>query len=321
MDPAKITFAIAQGALLAALLGLALALRRARREAKAQARRAAEELDDRVQSLAGAMESSHRELLGEQARAEGLAQLLVHDLRNPLATILANVRLVQEALAGAPGRSEDVELLRTAAAEAVRLSAMIGDLLLVPRLEGGVLGRRLSATEVRVLLDEVARVTAMRAKAKGIRLEVAASAELVALLDPSLSRRMLENLVANSLRHTPRGGRIELSAEVNGDRLRLAVRNTGDPIPASARGLLFQKYSTLGSDEHRTGLGLYLCRLVAEAHGGGIALVERAGWSVSFEADLPLAPERGASGGRTPEEDDGSRNSQGGDHGKECASA
>jgi signal transduction histidine kinase len=301
MDSTTIAFALAAGALVAALVVLVRALRSARRDAAAQARCAAE-LHDRVQSLADALESSHRRLLGERERAECLVQLLVHDLRNPLATVLANVRLVQEALTGAPGRAEDVEFLRIAAAEAARLSSMIGDLLLLPRLEGGSLEGRLSAIEVRPLLEDVARAISMRSRAKGVRVEVAAPAELVALLDRSLARRLLENLVANALRHTPRSGRIELSAEVDGDRLRLAVRNTGDPIPASAHGLLFQKYATLGpGDEHRTGLGLYLCRLVAETHGGSIALVAREGWSVSFEADLPLASERAAAAGRSVE--------------------
>ena len=59
------------------------------------------------------------------------------------------------------------------------------------------------------------------------------------------------------------------------------------PIPPEARTKLFEKYATKGRREwHNAGLGLYLCKLVAEAHRGTIALVDRKGWSVSFEALL-----------------------------------
>jgi signal transduction histidine kinase len=158
---------------------------------------------------------------------------------------------------------------------------------------------------VRNLLLEVARATAIRAQAREIRVDVTAPEELVALLDASLARRMLENLLANALRHAAGGGRVELAAGAERDRLCLAVRNTGEPVPPAARSRLFQKYATLGKDHaQRSGLGLYLCRLVAEAHGGSIALVEREGWNVSFEAELPLAPPRGSgAGGDAPGEE------------------
>jgi two-component system heavy metal sensor histidine kinase CusS len=105
-----------------------------------------------------------------------------------------------------------------------------------------------------------------------------------------MARRLLENLVANAVRHVGAGDRVELAAEVEGGLLRLAVRNSGPPVPPEARARLFEKHSTHGRRAwHNAGLGLHLCRLVAEGHGGRIGLVERPGWNVSFEAAFPLS--------------------------------
>jgi len=112
-----------------------------------------------------------------------------------------------------------------------------------------------------------------------------AGTHLTAALDPDLTVRLLENLVTNALRHVGDGHRIELASEKTGDGVRLAVRNSGPPVPADARDKIFEKYVTKGRREwHNAGLGLYLCRLVAEAHGGRMELVDRPSWSVSFEA-------------------------------------
>ena len=104
---------------------------------------------------------------------------------------------------------------------------------------------------------------------------------------------MIENLVGNAFRHLDRGDRLELAAEPAGEALRLAVRNSGPPVPRELRDRLFEK-EVSGDARHwgHAGLGLYFCSLAAEAHGGRIALAERPGWNVSFEVELPAAAVR-----------------------------
>jgi signal transduction histidine kinase len=163
---------------------------------------------------------------------------------------------------------------------------MISDLLAVGRLEEGMRAQR-SDADVAALVAEVAGAHAAQAGRAGVALSVAVAAGLRASIDPGLARRLLENLAGNALRHLDTGDRLELAAELDGERLRLAVRNSGPEVPAALREKIFEKdVSGAGADWSHAGLGLYFCSLAAAAHGGGITLAERPGWNVSFEVEL-----------------------------------
>jgi len=244
---------------------------------------------------ARALEAAHGEvaaqrdqLISAQNEAEALAQVLVHDLKNPLATLLQYVGLAEAELRGVRGGEAAVDYLGHAGDEGRRLSKLIGDLLLVYRLEQGVMAPVRESVLLELLLDAVVQRFRARAAERGVRLELQCDDGLVGSLDLDLVQRLLENLVANALRHVGRGDTVCVEARAEDGQLRLAVRNTGPPVPLEVRDGLFRRFVTGGMREwHNAGLGLYLCRLVAEAHGGGIALTERPGWNVSFEIVIP----------------------------------
>jgi signal transduction histidine kinase len=224
-------------------------------------------------------------LLDARNVSEELSAAIVHDLKNPLATLLQYAALAEAQLQEAGAAPQVLADLRLVGDEGRRLAKLIGDLLLVHRLERGGLALRREQTPIPLLLERVAESYRPRARDRGVTILVAGAAGLTAALDPDLTLRLLENLVSNALRYVGEGDRIELAAEKTGDGIRLAVRNSGVPVPPEARGKLFEKYVSKGRREwHNAGLGLYLCRLVAEAHGGACQLVDRPGWGVSFEA-------------------------------------
>jgi signal transduction histidine kinase len=256
---------------------------------------------DLAEEHARALEAAHAEvaaqrdrLVAAQNEAEMLTQVIVHDLKSPLATLLQYVSLAESALREMPGAVAVAEDLERASGEGRRLAKLIGDLLLVYRLERGAMAPSREPVPVRALLESVSRRFTQRAAERGVSLELGAE-DLVAALDLELVERLLENLISNALRHVGRGDRVRLEAEREDGQVRLSVRNNGPPVPEPLRGRLFDRYVTAGiRDWHNAGLGLYLCRLVAEAHTGSIALVERPGWNVSFEVKVPLAAEPGA---------------------------
>jgi signal transduction histidine kinase len=243
------------------------------------------ELDAVSRALADANDAKR----ASHAKAEMLTQLVLHDLKNPISILLANVETVHDRLRHLPEFAEETDELQIAGAEARRLSGMIGDLLLASRLEQGELEPHRAPVHVRELADSVARGMAALANSRHVHLEVSASPGLEAQLDVGLLRRLLENLVANALRFTEPGNRIQIAAAERDQLLLLAVRNDGPAISPEVRSRLFQEQRSHGRSEwHNVGLGLHLCRLVAESHGGTIGLGDEAGWSVSFEARIPL---------------------------------
>lgn len=236
-------------------------------------------------ALAAQAEAQRDALIDARNISEELSAAIVHDLKNPLATLLQYTALAEAQLQEAGAAPQVLADLRLVGDEGRRLAKLIGDLLLVHRLERGGLALRRETTPVALILERVAEAHRPRARQRGVTIEVAAGAGLTASIDFELTQRFLENLVTNALRHVSEGDRIELAAEPVGDGLRLAVRNSGLPIPPEARAKLFEKYATKGRREwHNAGLGLYLCKLVAEAHRGTVQLANRPGWSVSFEA-------------------------------------
>jgi signal transduction histidine kinase len=266
----------------ARMVGLASRTAKEQHEARVARRRAEDALA--AQAEAAAQRDS---LLDARNVSEELSAAIVHDLKNPLATLLQYAALAEAQLQEAGAAPQVLADLRLVGDEGRRLAKLIGDLLLVHRLERGGLTLRREETPIALLLERVAEAHRPRARQRGVTIEVAAEAGLSASIDMELAQRLLENLVTNALRHVGQGDRIELAGEETGDGLRLAVRNSGVAVPPEARSRLFEKYATKGRREwHNAGLGLYLCKLVAEAHRGAIQLVDRQGWSVSFEASF-----------------------------------
>ena len=223
----------------------------------------------------------------EREHARTFTDFMVHDLRQPLTGAIALVDVASRS--AGPGAAQELEL---AGRELNRLQQMIADLVALSRIEQGVLQPRLAEEPLAPLLTALAQAHGAEAAALGIRLEVDAPEGLRAPVDALLVARAIENLLANAVRHTPRGKRILLSARRAGDRVVMAVQNEGEPLPEEIKPQLFQKFTSGENAPHHAGIGLYFCRLVAEAHGGSAVLGEAAASSVEFQLQFPAsAPE------------------------------
>lgn len=243
-----------------------------------------------VRSAHRELARQHTELIRAQQRAAGLSELMVHDLKGPLTSVLTLLELMAESQAPTDPAHAD---LAVALREGRRMLAMVQDLLAISRLEEGAL--RISAREQRVLpiFEAVAAAHGPSARQRGVPLTLRVSEELRGFFDPPLVHRVVENLVLNALRFVGRGQGIELSAEASAGGVRLVVANNGAPISPQGRRTLFDKQTfaaTSESGRHNYGLGLTFCRLVAEAHGGRIALEDVPGWTVAFVVSLPGEP-------------------------------
>ncbi|MFE9652659.1 DUF4118 domain-containing protein [Micromonospora sp. NPDC006431] len=214
-----------------------------------------------------------------------------HDLRTPLASAKAAVSSLRshDVEFGAEDREE---LLATADESLDRLGRLVANLLDMSRLQAGVLG--VTATAVG-LEDVVPRaLDELGPAAADVTTDIPADLP-AATADPGLLERVLVNVVANALRHSPPGQPPTITASVHAGQVELRVIDTGPGIPEDQWEHVFLPFQRLGDRDNQTGvgLGLALSRGLAEAMGGSITPETTPGGGLTMVLRLPAAEERG----------------------------
>lgn len=213
-----------------------------------------------------------------------------HDMKTPLASIMtAGSSLLSARDRKGPDAAR--ELLETIVQEAERLNGLITNLLSVTRLESGstVLSKELEAVDD-LVLAALSRLTG-RLSGRPVSVDVPSDLPMVSV-DPGLFDQLLTNLLENALRYTPSGSPIEITARADRGALSLDVSDRGPGIAAGERELVFDKFyrgQAAKRNDGGTGLGLTICRAVARAHGGDVAIVGRVGGGTTFRVRLPHA--------------------------------
>ena len=224
----------------------------------------------------------------ERSRQE-LIGMLGHDIRNLANSLVAFLQLVRLGQLDA-SRPEFAELLGLSESNVTELLRMVNALLDVYKMEEG----KLEADQQLVALDELVRKSinqlAAEARARGVTLECATGSGKV-FVDETLMIRVMTNLLANSVKHTPSGGSavVEASAPSNG-WVTVRVRDTGPGIPAVDAANVFDRfYQTAGGRSRGgTGLGLAFCKLAVELHGGKIRVANPGEQGAVIELTLPV---------------------------------
>jgi signal transduction histidine kinase len=209
-----------------------------------------------------------------QAALADFTAMIVHDLRSPLSNVINILEMTKEGLFGSLHTDQRIWLSK---AENTTRNAveLISDFLDVSRLESGRIELKKETLDLRNVLKATIENYALTAQEKAIALkdEVDDSVPPVKA-DPRRLDQVLTNLLSNALKFTPTGGQVVLGAGCNHKQIRVWVRDTGIGIPAEEIGHIFAKYkqTTSGaSSEHKgTGLGLVICKMIVEAHGGAI---------------------------------------------------
>lgn len=244
----------------------------------------------RVRHLIGELDEA-RAALAERNRElelkKTLAQSLVHDLKNPLSAILGNLDLLEMRT----DPSTPMPMVQRSKQGAKRMQKMIMNLLDVERLEQG----RLIPALDRIDAVELARETLVEAETtaeqKDVRLELKSDGPVPLEVDPTLLRRVMDNLLANALHYSPQGKTVTIEVNRREEGVELVVSDEGCGIPEEHRENVFDKYRQVdlrrsGVSTNR-GLGLTFCRLAVEAHGGTIWIESAPGGGASFRLVLP----------------------------------
>jgi two-component system phosphate regulon sensor histidine kinase PhoR len=242
--------------------------------------------DDRVLAVVG--DITERRRLDDVRR--DFVTNASHELKTPVASILASAETLQIALEKAPDRVPQFAEQIVQAARS--LSRMISDLLDLSRLEGG--SAEFTPVEVGAVVAEVLDVLAGLAEHRGIALvgdttpvTVEGSAADLALA--------IRNLVDNAIRYTETGGEVTVRLARHGDEAVVTVADTGSGIPQRDLDRVFERFYRVDAGRSRatggTGLGLSIVRHVAESHGGRVGVESQLGAGSTFTLRLPALPD------------------------------
>jgi signal transduction histidine kinase len=200
----------------------------------------------------------------EHERRSALADVS-HELRTPLTVIQGNLEAIIDGVYPA-----DAEHLEPILAETRILERLIEDLRTLTLAEASSLVLHREPTDLGALLGDVAASYRGQAEQAGISLTVNAADDLPTLdLDPARIREVISNLLTNALRHTPREGKVELSAALADNRVAVTVHDSGSGIPADQLDRIFDRFYR-SPDSPGSGLGLPIAKSLVEAHGGTI---------------------------------------------------
>ena len=226
---------------------------------------------DEVGELAGAFNQMAADLAAADRQRRELIANVSHELRTPITALRGLLENIVDGVA-----EPEPQTMRVALTQTERLARLVSELLDLSRLDAGVMALEQAPIDVPAFLDDVVREAAVNAGGAGQKVHFAVSAPPVVVTgDRERLHQVFANLLDNAARHSPPGGTVSVRAELQDDRLLLAVADEGDGIPAAERGRVFERF-TRGDRaiDGGTGLGLAIARWVVQLHHGTIAVVD-----------------------------------------------
>ncbi|HZS58676.1 MAG TPA: ATP-binding protein [Gemmatimonadaceae bacterium] len=217
-----------------------------------------------------------------------------HELKTPVNVLLGYLQLLQEGVYG-DLTERQLEVCRTLEVQCMALGRLVKQLLDVSRFEAG--GGKLEVRRFALgpFLDDLETAFQVLALQRGVDFLVMRAAGLPesVLWDPDRINEVLGNLLSNAFKFTPRGGRVELRLEAQGETIQMVVRDTGAGIAPEQLPRIFDKFyqaDNQGSaDSEGTGLGLAIAKGIVEAHSGTINVDSTPGVGTTFVIELPIA--------------------------------
>jgi len=231
----------------------------------------------------------------ERARRDFVANVS-HEFRTPLTAIQG---FAETLLAGAvedfKDRTRFLEIIRN---NAIRLGRLTEDLLKLARIEAGKMQLELRPIAVAEIIEPCTELTKLKAQEKNLVLETKYELDLPAALGDSASlQEVLLNLLDNAVCYTPPGGNVLVRASLRGDRIVIAVIDTGVGIPRAEQERIFERFYRVDPARSRelggTGLGLSIAKHLVESNNGQIEVESEVGRGSTFSVSLPIAGTRG----------------------------
>ncbi len=244
--------------------------------------------EEKLQELYRHERDLRQQLEAEMKRRVEFTRTLAHELKTPLTPMLISSQVLASELKDEPMSS----LARNIGRGASNLNSRIDELLDLAKGEVGVLQLKTEPSEILQLLREVAEYVSPVAsnRKQSLVLELPDTLPLVKA-DKGRVRQVLLNLLNNAFKFTPEGGRVILRAGKEKANLIVEIEDNGPGIDVSEQRRIFEPYQPMGGDGEQLsglGLGLALCKMLVELHGGRIWVKSQSGKGSIFSFSLPL---------------------------------
>lgn len=216
-----------------------------------------------------------------------LLSAISHDLRTPLASLVGLADTLQ--LTKPPLTGQHRELAQAIRNSALRMNALVNNLLDMARLESGVVQLNLQWQPLEEVLGSALALCGAMLDGRPLHVQLAPDLPLLHL-DAVLIERVLVNLLENAAKYTPAKSPIEIEARIEGDNVVVTVDDHGPGLPPGREEAIFEKFERVKKESATpgVGLGLAICRAIMEAHGGTIRGETRDTGGARFILTLPL---------------------------------
>jgi signal transduction histidine kinase len=224
-------------------------------------------------------------------KSEFLANMS-HELRTPLNAIIGFSEALMDRMFGDMNEKQ-LDYQKDIHESGKHLLSLINDILDLSKIEAGRMELELSSFNLPTAVSNAVTLIRERAQRHGIAMGVEVDPRLGDFqADERKVKQILLNLLSNAVKFTPDGGRVDVSAKLDTDKVEIAVKDTGVGISPEDQASLFEEFKQLGKDSSRkaegTGLGLALTKRLVELHGGQIIVESAIGVGSTFRVMLPL---------------------------------
>ncbi len=252
-----------------------------------------------LEKQAGELQKVNEKLREEDLRKTKFLEIVAHDLRTPLTSILSYADLLLR-YKDEPEETRD-EFLQTIVHESERLSDLITDYLDLSRIESGKMEYHFFPIDLRKIIDHSVSVYSGTCLQKNIEISMERVPAQISLRgDKKRLIQVVCNLLSNAVKCIPSGGKIEIAAvhSESPPEWTVSISDTGPGIPPEHLEDIFEKYAQLHEGKsyevNGSGLGLSICKEIIEAHAGRIQAENRPGGGAVFHIILPVLPRESA---------------------------
>ena len=224
----------------------------------------------------------------ERAQRDFVANVS-HEFRTPVAAIKGFAETLRRG--GLEDKKNRLGFVRTIESHADRLDWLVQDLINLSRLGSGMVKLKKLPLQIKPFLEDYLASVASVVDRRGVHTVVDAAPDLVALADRPHLVQVLDNLLSNALKHSPKGSKIRLEGRMDQRKIRVTVRDEGTGIPVEHLPRLFDRFYRVdkGDGGGSTGLGLHIVKTIVEAQGGKVWVESEIGRGSAFHLTLPRA--------------------------------